>query len=208
MSGHEARINDALKQLGEEFRLGMVAAEEYRARRRLLLASWGEQDATTSPGNRRTSTATTTPPTPPAPKAAAPGAGSRTWIIAAAVAAVLAVAGVLYLVLAPSSPSTPDAAAPSAAPPSPQVQEIKKAADDFLAGNRWEQGPIDAFLAQWRALPPEDRARALDEPSLRTLKYQLEQNIHAETQLVPANATPEQRQRLDMLTRFAHELGA
>ena len=50
MSGHEARINDALKTLGEEYRLGMVAAEEYRSRRRMLLESWGERDVMMAEG--------------------------------------------------------------------------------------------------------------------------------------------------------------
>ena len=213
MAGHEARINDALRQLGEEFRLGMVAEDEYRSRRRLLLESWGELDATTSPGVRGSGSVTTDRTPRPGslnapPALAAARRGGKLGLIAA-VAAVVAVAlAVLYVALAPkrSAPGVAPAT-PAAAAPSPQVQAIKQAADAFLARNSWEAAPIDAFLAQWRQLSPEDRARALEEPSLRTLRYELQQNIHAESQLVPADAPPEQRQRLDLLTRFDRELG-
>jgi len=56
MAGQEARINDALKQLGEEYRLGMVQGVEYRARRKLLVDSWGERDVTTAPRSLKSAT--------------------------------------------------------------------------------------------------------------------------------------------------------
>ena len=59
---HEARINEALRQLGEEHRLGMVQPEEYKARRRLLIEAWNEKEVTTSPGSLRKAGFGTIPP--------------------------------------------------------------------------------------------------------------------------------------------------
>jgi len=211
---HEARINEALKQLGEEFRLGMVQPEEYRSRRRLLLESWNERDVTTSPGSLRS-----LPPHVPAkgPMAAAPvaapaGKFPKLVVIGIAVAAAFAVSA--YLTFrskpAPVQAVTPEAvpAAPALPPPSPQVLAVRKAAEDFLLANAWEQGPVDALLEQWRQLSTEDRARAREEPALRTLRFKLGENLEAEAQLVGPEAPPEDRQRLELLTRFAQELDA
>ena len=212
---HEARINEALKQLGEEFRLGMVQPEEYRSRRRLLLESWNERDVTTSPGSLRS-----LPPHIPAkgPAAAAPAAAPagkfpKLVVIGIVVAAVFAASA--YLTFrskpAPVPAETPAAAAPAAPalpPASPQVLAVRKAAEDFLLANAWEQGPVDALLEQWRQLSSEDRARAREEPALRTLRFKLGENLEAEAQLVSPDAPSEDRQRLELLTRFAQELDA
>jgi hypothetical protein len=206
MSSHEARINDALKQLGEEFRLGMVQAEEYRSRRRLLLESWGEIDATTSPGSLRVKTATTPNRAKPG-TAPAPAAATRSIVPVVVVAAlvVLAIAG--FLLLKPKA--QPAGAGADVAPAealSPQVLAVRKAADDFVAVNVWDAAAVEAFLQQWRALDAADRARADEQPALRTLRYKLDQNIQAESQLVAPDAPPEERQRLTLLEGFAREL--
>jgi hypothetical protein len=211
---HEARINDALKQLGEEFRLGMVQPEEYRSRRRLLLESWNERDVTTSPGSLRS-----LPPHVPAkgPAAATPAAAPsgkfpKLVVIGIVVAGVFAASA--YLTFrskpAPVQAGTPAAApaAPALPPASPEMLAVRKAAEDFLLANAWEQGPVDALLEQWRQLSSEDRARAREEPALRTLRFKLGQNLEAEAQLVGPDAPPEDRQRLELLTRFAQELDA
>ena len=205
MSSHEARINDALKQLGEEFRLGMVQAEEYRSRRRLLLESWGEIDATTSPGSLRVKTATTPNRAKPG-TAPAPAAATRSIVPVVVVAAlvVLAIAGFLLL-----KPKAQPAGAGEVAPAealSPQVLAVRKAADDFVAVNVWDAAAVEAFLQQWRTLDAADRARADEQPALRTLRYKLDQNIQAESQLVAPDAPPEERQRLTLLEGFAREL--
>jgi len=211
---HEARINDALKQLGEEFRLGMVQPEEYRSRRRLLLESWHELEVTTSPGSLRS-----LPPHVPSkgPVAAAPMAEpARKFpvlvVIGIVVAAAFAASAYLSVRAKPAPVQAPATeAAPAAAalpPPSPQVLAVRKAAEDFLLVNAWEQGPVDALLEQWRQLSPEDRARAREEPALRTLRFKLGQNLESEAQLVAPDAPPEDRQRLELLTRFAQELDA
>lgn len=210
MSGHEARINDALKSLGEEFRLGMVAADEYRSRRRLLLESWGERDATTSPRSLKGNATATTPVVPMSRPNVIPHPPKRNLaaITVGIVALVVIGAGARFVL---SHRAAPEAARSSIAPPvaplSAEVAAIKQAADEFLARNSWDAEPIEGFLAKWQPLSAEDRERAQQEPSLRTLRYELQQNLQAETQLVPADAPPEQRRRLDALTRFARELG-
>lgn len=216
MSSHEARINDALKQLGEEFRLGMVAVEEYRARRRRLFETWGERDVTTSPGSMKSLPATAQLPVtrPNQSKAASqappPAARPGGLLLVAAIAVaglLLTVVGYFVFFHHPAGPEATAAAAPAVAPASPEVLAIKRAADEFLARNAWDPEPIAAFLQQWQPLSPDDRARALQEPSLRTLRYELDQNLQAESQLVAADAPPEQRRRLDALKGFAQELG-
>lgn len=210
MSGHEARINDALKSLGEEFRLGMVAADEYRARRRLLLESWGERDVTTSPGSLK-GISTATKPTPAMPRTVVippPPKDNAPALAIGIVATIVIAAGAWFAISHRAAPPGLAArATPPVAPASAEVQAIKKAADDFLASNAWDAEPIDAFLQLWMPLSAADRARALEEPSLRTLRSEVKQNLQAESQLVPADAPPEQRRRLDALTRLARELG-
>ena len=206
---HEARINDALKQLGEEHRLGMVQAQEYRARRRMLIEAWHEQEVTTSPGSLRSVGLSTLPP---GQRKAFPGAmpQARTKLALVAVAVVVAIALSAWLTFGGRSQT----AAPAAdlPPPPPPLSEgvlgVRKAAEDFLAANAWEAAAIDALLAQWRQLSPEDRVQAREQPSVRTLRFKLDQNIQAESQLVAPDAPPEERQRLDLLTRFAEELDA
>jgi len=210
---HEARINDALKQLGEEYRLGMVQPVEYRSRRRLLLESWYERDVTTSPGSLRAHGLSTIPPgkkTVVPPAAVPPKDTPKLVMIGLAV--IVGIVASAYLTFGPNKApvvaAAPVATTPAMPPPSAQVLAARKAAEDFLLVNAWEQGPVDQLLAQWRQLSSEDRARARDEPAIRTLRFKLDQNIQAEAQLVAPDASPEDRQRLDLLTRFAQELDA
>lgn len=205
---HEARINDALKQLGEEYRLGMIQPEEYRARRRMLLDSWNERDVTTSPGSLRV--ANLPPPrNPPTKRVAAAQVEDKNMprLVLIGLAVVIGIAASAYLTFAPKKALVvaPDAA-PMQPPPSGAVLAARKAAEDFLTLNAWEQAQVEALLEQWRLLSPADRARAREEPAIRTLRYKLDQNIQAEAQLVPPGAPPEDRLRLELLTRFAQEL--
>ncbi len=201
---HEARINDALRQLGEEYRLGMVQPEEYRARRRMLLESWNERDVTTSPGSLKSKL----PPLLPPNQRAAVQADNKNMpkLIVIGLAVLVAIAASAYLTFGPKKAAVAPAAVPATAPPSAAVLAARKAAEDFLALNAWEAAQVELVLQQWRALSPEDRVRAREEPAIRTLRYQLDQNIQAESQLVAPDASPEDRQRLDLLARFAEEL--
>lgn len=205
---HEARINDALKQLGEEFRLGMVQPEEYRARRRLLLESWYERDVTTSPGSLRS--ALPPPKAMPQPAPAAPAASNTPKLVLLALAVLVGIAASAWLVFGSRTPAEGQAAGVASAvlppPASAQVLAVRRAAEDFLAVNAWEQAQVDLLLEQWRQLSPEDRARAREEPAVRTLRFRLDQNLQAEAQLVAPDAPAEERARLDLLTRFAEEL--
>ena len=210
---HEARINDALKQLGEEFRLGMVQAVEYRARRRRLMESWNERDVTTSPGSLRAHGLSTLPPGKKEAIAPAPSPNNTPKLILIGIAVAAGIAISAYFTFgskqAPMAASAPPAeAAPAPPPASPQVLAARKAAEDFLLVNAWEQAPVEQLLTQWRLLSAEDRTRAREEPALRTLRFKLDQNIQAESQLVAPDAPPEDRARLDLLTRFAGELDA
>lgn len=205
---HEARINDALKQLGEEFRLGMVQAEEYRRRRRALFESWNERDVTTSPGSLRAAGFGGTIP-PGQQKVLAKDPKNPVKLVLIGVAVVAGIAASAYFTFGKRGAPAPEAAPVATAPPaSPQVIAMRKAAEDFLLANAWEQGPVEAVLTQWRELSSDDRARAREEPAMRTLRFKLDQNLAAESQLVSPDAPPEDRQRLDLLTRFAQELDA
>ena len=204
---HEARINEALKQLGEEFRLGMVQAEEYRTRRRMLINSWDEEEVTTSPGSLRSIGLSTIPP---GKRKAFPISASRTpklVLVGLAVVAAIIVSAWLTFGARKAGSDAPVAdLPPPPAPLSAPVLAARKAAEDFLAANAWEAEPIAAVLNQWRQLSPEDRVQAREQPAVRTLRFKLDQNIQAESQLVAPDAPPEDRQRLDLLMRFAEEL--
>ena len=81
-----------------------------------------------------------------------------------------------------------------------------KAADEFVMRNAWDADSVSAFLAVWRGLGAADRARAAEEPAMRTLTYKLEQNIQAEMQLITPDSRPEDRQQLTVLQGFAREM--
>jgi hypothetical protein len=204
---HEARINDALRQLGDEYRLGMVQPEEYRARRRMLLDSWYERDVTTSPGSLRS--ANLPQRTPPTTKRVAAQVEDKNTpkLVLIGLAVAIGIAASAYLAFAPKKmPAVSPDATPMQPPPSAAVLAARKTVDEFLTLNAWEPAQIEALLEQWRTLSPADRARAREEPAVRSLRYKLDQNIQAEAQLVPPAAPPEDRLRLDLLTRFAQEL--
>lgn len=205
MSGHEARINDALKQLGEEFRLGMVQVAEYRSRRKAIVESWGERDVTTSPRSLKSATATAPSPRPRAAAAVPPPRKSSMPLLIAGLG-LLALAGGGWFMFAKSSSPASGSPKTAAAPLSPQALEARKSADEFVARNVWDAASIQAFVAQWRALSPEDRARVGDEPALRTLRYRLDQNIQAEMQLITPDTKAAERAQLTLLQDFSRAL--
>ena len=204
-SGHEARINDALKQLGEEFRLGMVQVAEYRSRRKMLVESWGELEATTAPRSLQGRTATAPAARRRAVPVPAPEKSPVPIVIAVIAAVVLGVGG--WLALRPGAkPQNSAAQGPVMAPMSAAAAAVDKSADEFLARNVWDAASIQAFEAQWRALAPADRDRVIDEPSLRTLRSRLDQNIQAEMQLITPETKPEERAQLTLLQDFSRAL--
>ena len=217
----ENRINDALKQLGEEYRLGMVSAEEFRGRRRALLQSWGDRDATTSPSAlpRKASTTQVNPDRGKGGPGAMPSplqGKSGKGLLAGGLVLLLA-AGVGAYFVFKKRPSATAASSTAAAPiikRSPELLAVMRAATEFRSRNRWEAEDTDGFLSLWRALTPSDQVIARQEPSLQSLRYELEQNIQAEAQAMAtpagvapsANDTPPasaQQERLDRLRAFA-----
>lgn len=202
-SGHEARINEALRRLGEEFRLGMAPVEEYRARRRLLLESWGERDVTTVPGSLRNRSVTS------AAAGAAqvrPRSRRSRWMVLAVFAAAVTL---LYALLHFKRPAVaPDSQPPAAAVRSLELVALTRAATDFVNQNRWGESEIDVFLRQWRLLSQTDRARARQEPAVRTLRHELAQNLQAESQTPGGEVDSAQAQRFARLQQFARELDA
>lgn len=200
-AGKEARINEALRRLGDEFRLGMVPEEEYRKRRRLLLESWGERDVTTAPGNlrnRRMQAAV-------AGNVAVKVQSRRPLWIGLAILT----AAVTYTALFSNGPKTPPNDSPvTATLRSPQLTALLRSADDFVEQNRWGEIETDAFLREWRSLSQEDRARARQEPAFRTLRHKLAQNIQAESQASSDQNDTAQTGRFERLQKFASELDA
>lgn len=212
MTGQENRINDALRALGEEHRMGMVSGEEYRARRRGLLESWGERDVTTSPTGiaRRTGTTTgsRTAPNPASAARVAKSAGKSRAGPAVTAAIVVIGLAAAYLFGYPRAAPEP-VAAPVAQPPPPRnaaLRAVVASAGEFLKRNRWEQADLDLFAADWAALPSTERTVALQEPALKLLRHELEQNIQTERQALAPDADAGQRQRLERLMQFARQL--
>lgn len=202
---HEARINDALKQLGEEYRLGMVQVVEYRSRRKMLLESWGERDVTTSPRALRAKTPAISAARKPA--AVAPPKKSAAPFVIAAVALVALAAGAWFLLGSGGKAGQANSTnQPGMTPLSAEALTVRKAADDFMVRNVWDADSINAFLKQWRSLSDADRARVGDEPVMRTLRFRLDQNIQAEMQLITPETKPEERVQLTLLQDFLHAL--
>ena len=69
---------------------------------------------------------------------------------------------------------------------------MKQAADLFLASNRWEQNDINQFLRNWKTLTAPEKNAARAEPSMRALRYELEQNLR----LAAENSDTEAASRL------------
>lgn len=195
----EGRINDALRQLGEEHRLGMIKTEEFRSRRRALLESWGDRDATTSPGSSSRSTTQTNPAIAARSVVVAePTTNKATWVLGA-IALVVGIGGAGWHLLRSKPAGIAASIASTVAPRSEELLAVMREATAFRVRNRWESEDTDAFIALWRTLPPADRQRAQQEPSLQSLRYELEQNIRAERQANEVNPSPEGQQRLDRL---------
>lgn len=204
-AGQEARINEALRRLGDEFRLGMVPEEEYRKRRRLLLESWGERDVTTVPGTMRTRPA---PAPAPAAKTATSPAHRR---LGTGFAVLVLLAAGAYAALQFGRPArAPDvqSAAAAVVVRSAQLGIVMRSADEFVSQNQWGQAETDAFLGQWRSLSADERVQARAEPAYRTLRHKLAQNIQAESQVADGGNPPAQTERIARLQQFAAELDA
>lgn len=189
MANPEARTNAALKRLGEEFRLGMIPAAEYRARRRQVLESWAERETTTSPGiTQRNATR------PGDPAAPTPPTRARWMPIAAAAVLLLAAGtGVLLFLKGPS----PRASMPAAPPPaarSPAVAVVTATAERLLAEKRWAEADLAFFLDRWRALSSEERRLAWREPAVRSLRHEAQQAIFALEAVAPAAGSAEDAQ--------------
>lgn len=71
MNEQERRTNQALRTLDEVHRSGRITREQYRARRRALLANWCDSDGVTA-RNVLTSASVTRPREPGARRVAAP----------------------------------------------------------------------------------------------------------------------------------------
>lgn len=209
----ESRINDALKQLGEEHRLGMIKIEEYRRRRRALLLKWGEPESTTTPGSQLSKSMSTTQTNParrlsPSP-AQDPGPAARNIspiLIAGGIAVLVAIVAATWMLRKPASSGGTTAAVATDAVRSAQLLAVMREANAFRARNRWEAADTEAFLSVWRAMSADDRRQAHNEPSLQSLRHELEQNLRAERQALELNPDPDGQLRLNRLRQFAGEL--
>lgn len=210
---HESRVNEALKQLGEEHRLGMVKSEEYRQRRRTLLQKWGEPESTTTPGAdfmKSMSTTQTNParrmvPTPVQAPESAPRNRAPLWVVGG-IAVMVALASTAWVFKKPSADGSGTNPGSASEPRSVELLAVMREANAFRARNSWEAADTEAFLSSWRAMSAEDRRQAQDEPSLQSLRHELEQNLRAERQALELNPDPDAQARLDRLNRFAGEL--
>lgn len=104
----EARVNEALKRLGAEYRDGSLSTDEYRARRRAVLASWSAEDAGALPADAGRGTGTA--------RRARSESQKRLWL-AGFVIGLLLVAMVGYFATGVRPPSQQAGAANPAGPP-------------------------------------------------------------------------------------------
>ncbi|WP_293371309.1 hypothetical protein [Nevskia sp.] len=189
MSDRLHAVNQDLQILGDAYRLGQIQRDEYRARRRHVLAalrSGGDADTTrkslpmAQSGPRRTAPL---PTTAAATKPAAPPVARKYWLLFGI--GVLGLAAVLAWLLKAPEDAPPSAVAPVAA--RTPLADLEAAASELTARDDWQAATVQAWLIRWQQAEPALRRQALSRPALQHLRDQAAYNLSVRKAL----ATPD-----------------
>lgn len=202
MNDRERSVNRDLQILGDAYRLGQIQREEYRARRRHVLATLtagGDPDST-----RRqmagSPVETIRAPRPPAgeagvqlPTPAASGAEtasrtSRKYGLLLVIGLLLAAAAIALVLLKTSEPLPAMSSASSADDP---LAELDAATARFSEQDDWRPAAIDAWMTRWQQLEPDLRGAALARPTLQQLRDQAVYKRSVRRALAAPDAVPE-----------------
>ncbi len=184
-------VNQDLQILGDAYRLGQIQRDEYRARRRHVLAalrSGGDADTT-----RKSLPAGPAAARPRAPQSSSPPAAAPTRPAAPSIAwkywalfgiGMLVVAGALvWLLKAPEDALSPVAPVAARTP----LADLEADASEFTARDDWQPASVEAWLARWTRAEPALRRQALSRPALQQLRDQAAYNLSVRKAL----ATPD-----------------
>ncbi|MBA4285313.1 MAG: hypothetical protein C0434_07245 [Xanthomonadaceae bacterium] len=204
MNDRERSVNRDLQILGDAYRLGQIQREEYRARRRHVLATLtagGDPDSTRRP-MAGSPVETIRAPRPPAgeagvqlPTPAASGAEtsprtSRKYGLLLVIGLLLAAAAIaLALVLLKTSEPLP--AVSSASSADDPLAELDAATARFSEQDDWRPAAIDAWMTRWQQLEPDLRGAALARPTLQQLHDQAVYKRSVRRALAAPDAVPE-----------------
>lgn len=210
MNDRERAVNQDLQILGDAYRLGQIQREEYRARRRHVLAglrSSNDVDTTRKPlkgsnsetvraqvplAGSRTISGPLSPaaaadrarPAMPASSAAAPRSVAwKYWLLFGIGLLVVAVAVALLLKSPDEEPKLSAAPVVVADP----LAELEASASRFTDRDDWQQPSIEAWIASWQGADLAVRRAALGRPALQQLRDQATYNLSVRKAL----ATPE-----------------
>lgn len=217
MNDRERAVNQDLQILGDAYRLGQIQREEYRARRRHVLAGLrasNDVDTTRKPIKAAAADAARAPvttaghrgisgplsPSAAAERAAASGAPAATGVAAPVArasvawkywllfgAGLLAVAVAVALLL--KSPD--EEAAASAVTPvaaADPLGELEASASRFTDRDDWQPTAVEAWLSGWQRADLAVRRAALARPALQQLRDQATYHLSVRKALAPADA--------------------
>jgi len=209
MNDRERAVNQDLQILGDAYRLGQIQREEYRARRRHVLAglrSGSDLDTTRKPGADRDFD-TVRAPVPhgasglsAAPVAAgvdggrpsvrtAPRGSSIAWQywLLFGIGLVIVAVALALLLKSPDepAPATAVSAAPAALDP---LAELEASIGQFTERDDWQAAAVDTLTLRWQRLDPALRRAALRRPALQQLRDQASYNLSVRKALASPDA--------------------
>lgn len=205
MNERERAVNQDLQTLGDAYRLGQIRRDDYRARRRRVLASLKvvEGDTTRQPlragraGGERE----------PGGGMARPGM-SPVWKVGLLLVVGLSLLVVLlYLRLGDGSrsaaePEAVSTAAPSATTvPSAALSALEVEAEQFLIRDDWQPASVSAWLQRWLAVDAAARRAALGSPVLQRMRAQLAYEISVQKALQGGDTPAADTAVLEQLAR-------
>lgn len=209
MNDRERAVNQDLQILGDAYRLGQIQREEYRARRRHVLAglrSSNDVDTTRKPlkgsssetiRSPLTATRTISGPLSPAaaaerarpsmPSAAAPAARSVAWKYWLLFGIGLLVVAVAVALLLKSPDEEPKLSAAPAVVGDP-LAELEASASRFTDRDDWQQPSVEAWIVGWQRADISVRRAALGRPALQQLRDQATYNLSVRKALAAPEA--------------------
>lgn len=202
MNERERAVNQDLQTLGDAYRLGQIRRDDYRARRRRVLASLKvvEGDTTRQPlragraGDERE----------PSSGKVQPGM-NPVWKYGLLLVVGLSLLVVLlYLRLGDGSRSAvePEAvsmAAPAVTPAALSALEVE--AEQFLIRDDWQPASVSAWLQRWQSIDEAARRAALDSPVLQRMRAQLAYEISVQKALQGGDTPTADTAVLEQLAR-------
>jgi hypothetical protein len=227
MNDRERAVNQDLQILGDAYRLDQIRRDEYRVRRRHVLAGLrASQDADTTrkpvkatasdaarhrdPGATQRSISGPLSPSAAAnraaPEAAAvpsrSGVAWKYWLLFG-VGLLIVAAAVALLLKSPDDGRTSSTAPASVSP----LAELEASASGFADRDDWQSAAIDAWLARWQRADAALRREALARPALQALRDQATYNLSVRKALAaPDDAADSATAGTDAIERMLRAL--